>query len=464
MTTAKSLPNIILFTRGTKGDLYPFLKIGRGFKERNCKVNFLSNLRYESYSKQEQFEFSALDDEETFELLNNKPELHTNLSLKLKLAKDHMIAHLEKEFRIIESKVVAGSTAIVAHSNDYLAPLLIAEKLNVPLFLCMLAPSYVHGMAIFEALMKSLSSDLNDIRHRIGLAPIEDWSKWLSGFKQCFALWPDWFSPDLQNTAPELKYLGFLPVKELEANSLAPEVLDFISGKSKLILITHGTSRPFNDDYFRVAINACQRFSCDIIISTPFRNLLPQALPDNVLWVEFCPFHDVLPKVDLLIHHGGIGTLREAIEKGVPQLIIGQGFDRQHNGRTIAQLGLGDWISPSSLSEENLYQKINFLNKQDIISLCDVYCPGLYKDDAVAEFLDTVICEIHGAENSEMSGKYFREKSIDHFKNINLNNANYEVIDEKIIDSFDVENSDKSSISRQEILQKIIKQKIRKNT
>lgn len=387
MNSSDSFPDVILYTRGTKGDLYPFLSLGRGLRERGCKVTLLSNYRYESYARREQFDFAALDDEESFEFLNNMPELHSSLAAKIKLSRDHMIANLEQEVAIIRNAISRPNTVIVAHSNDYLAPMLASEKDHIALHLCMLAPSYVHGFTLFEAILKNLSNELNDIRRRIGLDPQQDWGRWLKGFGKCFAVWPDWFSDGADKIVPGLECIGFLSIDSIENLPLQKEVREFIGVDGKNILITHGTSRPFNDDYFRLSVNACRELDCHLIVSTPFRELLPVDLPANVLWIDFCAFHELLPFIDLIVHHGGIGTTREAIANATPQLIIGQGFDRQHNGRIIKKCGLGDWIMPKDLSEETLRQKLCALaGNAEIETRCAHYGPLLYNDAGLEAF------------------------------------------------------------------------------
>ena len=62
---------VILFTRGTMGDIYPFLHVGRRLKQMGCRIVLMSNYRYHEQAEQEGFGFIALDDEQLFEYLNN---------------------------------------------------------------------------------------------------------------------------------------------------------------------------------------------------------------------------------------------------------------------------------------------------------------------------------------------------------------------------------------------------------
>lgn len=390
MNHSESSPDVILFTRGSKGDLYPFLRIGKGLIERGCKVTLLSNFCYENYALQEGFDFLALDDEDSFNTMN-MPEFHSNLPLLLKFFKDHIVAHLEKEVDAIVSKATRKNTVILAHGNDYLAPLIAMEKTGIPVDICVLAPSFTQSFSLFEVLLRVLSDQVNHVRTKVGLEPVQDWKKWLHSFRHCFAFWPSWFYGDANAAVPDAKYIGFLSIDNIEENPLQEDIKDFIDNDAANILITHGTSRPFDDDYFRRGINACYRFDCKIIVSTPFRELLPETLPANVMWVEFCPFHELLPLVNLIIHHGGIGTVREAIANAVPQLIIGQGFDRQHNGRLVKNLRLGDLVSSQALNEELLYRKVcELLGDQIIKQKCEQYKSSIADENALEAFYDTI--------------------------------------------------------------------------
>ncbi|MFJ5142294.1 activator-dependent family glycosyltransferase [Streptomyces sp. NPDC088707] len=50
-------------------------------------------------------------------------------------------------------------------------------------------------------------------------------------------------------------------------------------------------------------------------------------LPDNVRLVDFVPLHDLLPTCAAVVHHGGIGSRLTAVHHGVPQLVLGYGYD-----------------------------------------------------------------------------------------------------------------------------------------
>lgn len=56
---------------------------------------------------------------------------------------------------------------------------------------------------------------------------------------------------------------------------------------------------------------------------------------------DFVSQPDVLPRVDLVVHHGGTGTVLGALGAGLPQLLLPQGADQFVNVATVTAVGAG---------------------------------------------------------------------------------------------------------------------------
>jgi UDP:flavonoid glycosyltransferase YjiC (YdhE family) len=54
-------------------------------------------------------------------------------------------------------------------------------------------------------------------------------------------------------------------------------------------------------------------------------------LPDNITLQPWVPQANLLPHVDVVVHHGGSGTTLGALTVGAPQLILPQGADQFAN-------------------------------------------------------------------------------------------------------------------------------------
>jgi UDP:flavonoid glycosyltransferase YjiC (YdhE family) len=62
-------------------------------------------------------------------------------------------------------------------------------------------------------------------------------------------------------------------------------------------------------------------------------------LSDNVHVERFVAQSAVLPLVDLVVHHGGTGTVMSALEVGLPQLLLPQGADQFVNAEMLTAAG-----------------------------------------------------------------------------------------------------------------------------
>ena len=65
------------------------------------------------------------------------------------------------------------------------------------------------------------------------------------------------------------------------------------------------------------------------------------SLPANVRLERFVPQAEVLTHVDLVVHHGGAGTMLGTLANGLPQLVMPQGADQPFNAAAIERAGAG---------------------------------------------------------------------------------------------------------------------------
>ncbi|MBL7501038.1 DUF1205 domain-containing protein [Frankia sp. CNm7] len=73
-------------------------------------------------------------------------------------------------------------------------------------------------------------------------------------------------------------------------------------------------------------------------------------LPDGVRAVGWQPLNLALPACDLLVHHGGSGSMLTALALGTPQLALPQHSDQFVNSFALAGIGAGRMIMPDKLS------------------------------------------------------------------------------------------------------------------
>lgn len=74
---------------------------------------------------------------------------------------------------------------------------------------------------------------------------------------------------------------------------------------------------------------------------TQYENLVPDRLPGGVKWFKYLPFGKLFPYLGAAVHHGGIGTVSQAVAAGTPQVILAYGIDRPDNAARLKKLGVG---------------------------------------------------------------------------------------------------------------------------
>ena len=80
-------------------------------------------------------------------------------------------------------------------------------------------------------------------------------------------------------------------------------------------------------------------------------------LPHNVTVHRWVPQADLLPHVDVVVHHGGSGTTLGALTVGVPQLILPQGADQFANAAALTASGAALALLPAEVSADAIAEQ-----------------------------------------------------------------------------------------------------------
>lgn len=85
-----------------------------------------------------------------------------------------------------------------------------------------------------------------------------------------------------------------------------------------------------------------------------YLDVADEVLPENVRVVASVPQLLVLGQADVIITHGGLGTLKEAIMERVPCVVIPFMYDQPANGRRMEYHGIGRMCAPAECSPETI--------------------------------------------------------------------------------------------------------------
>ena len=143
-----------------------------------------------------------------------------------------------------------------------------------------------------------------------------------------------------QPAGPPIHRLPIRPVPFSEAAGGVPAWLATPAARQRVYL-TLGTVSFGAVEVLRYAVSEIAALDVDVLVAVgPDGD--PTALgdvPANVHVERFVSQPEILPMMDLVIHHGGTGTVLAVLAAGLPQIILPQGADQFVNSDILCRIG-----------------------------------------------------------------------------------------------------------------------------
>lgn len=162
------------------------------------------------------------------------------------------------------------------------------------------------------------------------------------------------------------------PLPQRPAHTFALRAVDAPDGNGQVrerpvVYATLGTI--FNElRTFRLLLDVLGAIDCDVVM-TIGRNRTPAELtpiPPNATVSSYIPQTQILDRCDLVIAHGGSGSLLGALAHGRPMVLLPQGADQFDNADACTAIGAAESIRPTELTPEKLHDVImSVINSPD---------------------------------------------------------------------------------------------------
>lgn len=138
--------------------------------------------------------------------------------------------------------------------------------------------------------------------------------------------------------APLLVQTGWWP-DPTPVRPLPPQLEAWLDAHPRAVLLTHG-SLPLTSAKAHVTrlLGAARDVGRPAVVQVA--GVEPGLRPGAIL-VGDVDHRALLPRVDVILHHGGSGTTHAATAAGVPQVLLPQLGDQPHYARQVHRLGLG---------------------------------------------------------------------------------------------------------------------------
>lgn len=358
--------HFLLLPHGTSGSVYPFVWLGRQLQRHGHRATLVTADAYRDTAAAAGLGFAGVGDDELSALLAD-PRLWT--------VDDGARVSYERAGGSTRGIVdaVEGIVAREGPPDLMLAPMisfgarLTREKRGIPLVSVHLYPMMFVGaddLPLFAPVARrlrrlprwlrravlALPSPLD--RHALpavracceahGVEPPSSlWKQWWHSPDGVLALFPPWYAAPQPDWPHHMLQWDF-PLEDMAAEQpLAPALARFLAAGDRPVVFTAGTGQLHARAFFATAVELARQCGCRAVLLTRKAEQVPRDLPEGIVHCDYAPFSSLLPHARAFVHHGGIGTVAQALAAGVPQLVVAMALDQPDNAERVERLGAG---------------------------------------------------------------------------------------------------------------------------
>jgi sterol 3beta-glucosyltransferase len=381
---------ILIITLGSRGDVQPYVALGKGLQEAGHEVTICTSSSFEGFIREHGLRYgymnndimALIDSDAGRDAMENTTNLLQWIKTALILVKQ--VKPLQR--MMLKESWLAAQEAdpdlVIFHPKAF-GGIHIAEKLGVPVMMAIPLPVFVptaefpnivfpnwtlggwYNRLTYSLALKGARSQygglVNEFRQETLHLPKQPRSAddlhttkghlipVLHSYSPCVAPepkdWPEnaiatgyWFLERLDEWQPPAHLQSFLEAGE------PPVYVGFGSMAGRDPARTT-----------RIVIDAIQQAGVRAIIATGWGGLEVSDLPDMILKLDQAPHDWLFPHMSAVVHHGGAGTTAAGLRAGKPTIICPFFGDQPFWGRRVHQLGVGtEPIPQKKLSAQKL--------------------------------------------------------------------------------------------------------------
>jgi rhamnosyltransferase subunit B len=124
--------------------------------------------------------------------------------------------------------------------------------------------------------------------------------------------------------------------------ALEPELEKFLKAGDPPVVFTLGSAAVLAaGQFYEISAQAANLLGTRavLLIGDDPRNRPTQPLPDSICVAQYAPYSVLFPRVEMVVHQGGVGTTAQCLRAGRPMLIMPYSHDQPDNARRMRRLG-----------------------------------------------------------------------------------------------------------------------------
>ena len=370
-TSNSGCMRIAIIAPGSRGDVEPYIALGKGLKKANNTVRLITHRNFESLVSSYGLDFWSIE--------SNVQDFAQSAEMSEGLEKGNflkVLSQMKKEAeRLAICVAETGLSAckdmdiIVAGIGGLFVGFSLAEKFDIPFvqaYYIPFTPTRGFPSFLFHRLPQGFSGVLNRLSYHIMRQII--WQSFrstdkLTRKKVLNLSGPSFWGPYKNNRLNQNPILyglspsvipppadwgssthitGYWYLESPDDWTPSKELIDFIDSGTPPIYIGFGSMSSRNpQEVANLVVKALELSKQRGIMLSGWGGLQKADLPESVFMVDSVPFSWLFPRVGAVVHHGGAGTTAFGLRAGIPSIIVPFFADQPFWGHLVAKLGVG---------------------------------------------------------------------------------------------------------------------------
>ena len=377
--------NILILTLGSRGDVQPFVALGRGLKAAGHSVTLSTAAIFAQFVADNGLTYAHMDDRliKLAETKAGRAAMEGGSKRDLiKQAMPLIRATLDDSWTAAQ----AAQPDIIIYHPKALGGYHIAEKLGIPAIFSLPLPAYTVTSAFPNPILMSrarLGGWFNTLTYRIMPLMSAPYAGTVNAWRAEVGLprrgmlaselrRPDGrptpvlysYSPHVVPTPPDFPphvcASGYWFLDESRGWQPPADLQAFLEAGAPPVYIGFGSMTGTNPEAkARMVLEALAATGQRGLLARGWGALKADALPPNVFMIDSAPHDWLFERVAAVVHHGGAGTTAAGLRAGKPTVIVPFMGDQFFWGDRVAALGVGTQPIPQkSLTTDALADAI----------------------------------------------------------------------------------------------------------
>jgi rhamnosyltransferase subunit B len=414
------MPRILITSFGSFGDVYPYLGVALGLRERGCEPVIATSAFYREHVERAGIPFVPIRpdvDPDDRALIARIMDGNRGTDF---LIRELVVPALRDAYEDLFA-AAEGADLIVGHPLTFAAPI-VAEERGIPWVSSVLAPMSffsVHDLPVFPPIpwTKRLEHVPGVARSLVGLAraATSSWTRPVQRLRIERGLKPGnnpllegqhsphlvlaLFSRVLGDPQPDwpenVRVTGPILYNGVAETELPPDLERFLERGSPPVVFTLGSSAvSVAGSFYEESAAAAQRagMRAVLLVGRHPGNRPLKTLSDEIIAVEHAPHSALMPRAAVTVHQGGIGTLHQALRAARPMLVVPHAHDQPDNAYRAVRLGVARVISPRRYSADRVANVLRALVAEpSYASRAGAVAAEMRREDGVAAACDAIL-------------------------------------------------------------------------